>query len=142
MKQGNLLTGRMNALPPPTEAQEQEALFKRIRMFEGRYPVLSVVLHVPNGGWRHKAEATAFSRRGVKPGVPDICVPVQRGRHGALWIELKRAGGRRTEAQADFGLRLTLAGHAVQVCYSAAEAWAAICQYLGIAIDKDGAPVV
>ena len=61
------------------EADEQEALFAWAEYQKGKYPELELMYHIPNGGSRNKAEAARLKAQGVKPGVPDICLPVPRG---------------------------------------------------------------
>lgn len=85
------------------EDQEQVTLFNWAEMQSGKYPELRLMLHVPNGGKRNAAEAARLKAQGVKPGVPDIFLPIPRqGKHG-LWIELKRReGGRLSEHQTEW----------------------------------------
>ncbi|MFY2060267.1 VRR-NUC domain-containing protein [Achromobacter xylosoxidans] len=66
------------------------------------YPELTRLFHVPNGGQRHAAVAAKLQGQGVKPGVPDLCLPVPRfGCHG-LWIEMKTQAGRVSPHQKDW----------------------------------------
>lgn len=65
-------------------------------------PTGSFWCHVPNGGWRPKAEAGNFKRMGVKSGVPDLLViarPLGELRPVVMWIEVKRPGARATKNQ-------------------------------------------
>ena len=51
---------------------------------------LKLIFAVPNGGKRNITTATRLKMEGVKPGVPDLMLPVARhGFHG-LFIEMKR----------------------------------------------------
>ena len=100
--QPDLLNGRRNKrakLPSAKEGAEQEALFQWAELNTKKYPELELLYHIPNGGRRPPWEARAFKRRGVKPGIPDICLPVPRHGYGSLWIELKRKGGKPTREQ-------------------------------------------
>jgi|SRR6185312_1327617 len=54
------------------------------------YPELKWLYAVPNGGSRHKAEAGKLVAMGVKTGVPDLCLPIKRGKFSGIYIELKR----------------------------------------------------
>lgn len=74
---------------------------------------------------------------GIKPGVPDICLPVQRGKYGALWIELKRRkGGTVSENQRAWLEKLSEYGHKAVVCKGWDEARAAIEEYLASGTTK------
>ena len=72
------------------EDAEQIALFEWARLAQGRHPELALLLHIPNGGSRHKLEAMKLKRLGVRPGVPDLFLPVPRHGLSGLWIEMKR----------------------------------------------------
>lgn len=68
-----------DVLPVPTESVEQQCLFRWAAYNRGRWPEMELMYHIPNGGTRSKSEAGRFRAEGVKPGVPDICLPVARG---------------------------------------------------------------
>lgn len=70
----------------PTEEQEQETLFAWAAANEGTHQELRLLFAVPNGGYRHKQTALRMKRTGVKPGVPDMCLPVARGGYHSLWV--------------------------------------------------------
>ncbi len=76
-----------------------------------------MLYHIPNGGKRSKAEAGRFKAMGVKPGVPDIHLPVPRGPYHSLYIELKAPKGRVSENQADWLADLNRYGNKAVVCY-------------------------
>lgn len=84
----------------PTEEQEQAAVFEWVVLMEKQFPELACLFHIPNGGLRSKPEAVRFKRIGVKPGVPDLFLPVARGGWHGLFIEMKRQkGGKLSEDQ-------------------------------------------
>ena len=57
-------------------------------------------MHIPNGGYRNPREAHNLKLQGVKPGVPDLFLPVARGGWHGLFIEMKRQkGGRLSDDQ-------------------------------------------
>lgn len=124
----------MEAVKPrvPTEEQEQIALFNWAEwMSNTKWPELAMMYHVPNGGYRNKAEAGRFRAQGVKSGVPDIVLPVARGGWHGLYIELKRTvGGRVSEEQREWLDRLTEQGYYAAVCRGWEEAKDAIEGYL------------
>lgn len=115
----------------PTEEQEQITLFNWAAMMEYRYPELRYMYHVPNGGYRNKAEAGRFKAQGVKSGVPDIVLPAARGQYHGLYIELKRTeGGKLSADQRDWLEFLTAQGYFAVVCKGWEEASHAIRSYL------------
>ena len=59
-----------------TEADEQKAVIQWCILMEGRWPELEYIYHVPNGGSRNAREAANLKAQGVKPGVPDLELPV------------------------------------------------------------------
>lgn len=115
----------------PTEGQEQAILFSWAAMTAGRRPELRLLFHIPNGGERRKSEAARFRAEGVKAGVPDLFLPVARGRWHGLFVELKRQkGGRVSEAQREWQEALTAQGYLARVAYGWKEAAALIEHYL------------
>ena len=114
------------------EDSEQQALFRWAAYERGRWPELDLLLHIPNGGYRGKAEAGRFKAMGVKSGVPDLFLPVARGPWHGLWIELKRTkGGRLSAMQVRWIARLMEQGYRAEVCHGWNEAAEVIMAYLG-----------
>ena len=67
----------------------------------------------------------------MKPGVPDLCLPVARGGYHGLYIELKRAvGGILSDEQKWWIDELKSQGYAAIVCHGAEEAIRTIKEYL------------
>ena len=116
----------------PTEHDEQCALFQWAELNEGALPELALLFAVPNGGYRPMTTAAQLKAEGVKAGVPDVCLPVARGRFHGLWLELKRAdhSNHATQLQEEWITRLRHYGHMVVVAYGAQEAIDAIQNYL------------
>ena len=99
------------------ESEEQTMIFKWAEYMSLKYPALRLMFHIPNGGARNLIEAANLKRQGVKPGVPDIFLPVARGGFNGLFIELKRTeGGRVSQAQADYIQKLRMQGYHAVVC--------------------------
>lgn len=116
----------------PTEAEEQTALFRWAAYNRVKYPELDLMFHIPNGGSRNPIEARHLKEQGVKPGVPDICLPVPNIKHTALYIELKRRkGGRVSEDQRGWIAALNRVGCRAVVCHGWDEAREEIERYLG-----------
>ena len=72
----------MTGLPPPLEHNEQCAV---VDWFESQYPH-ERIFAVPNGGERNARVGRKLRSEGVRPGVPDLCIPCL----GPLWVEMKR----------------------------------------------------
>ena len=105
------------------EDQEQISLFTMIDLMTHRFPELRCCHHVPNGGQRSAATAGRLKAEGVRPGVPDVHLPVPHGGYCGLWIEMKRAhGGRLSPEQVDWISYLTECGHTVIVAHGADDA--------------------
>lgn len=101
----------------PTENAEQAALFQWAEVASGRYPELKLLHAIANGGKRDGRTAAVLQRTGVKPGVPDICLPVPKGGYGALYIELKRLQGGAVSANQRVWInRLNANGNKAVVC--------------------------
>jgi len=75
--------------------------------------------HVPNGEHRDKRTAAKLKAMGVLPGSADLeffwC---DKSGFRALFLELKRAGGKLTTEQAAFGLMMRTLGADFEVAYS------------------------
>ena len=114
------------------EAQEQAALFRWMRLNAVKYPELELAYAIPNGGTRNPIEARHLKEQGVKPGVPDICLPVPNLKYTALYIELKRRnGGKVSDAQRGWIAALNRVGCRAVVCHGWEEAREEIERYLG-----------
>lgn len=132
-----------------TEDAHQAALFCWAAQNIAKYPQLSNMFAIPNGGSRHIAEAVKFVGTGTRKGVPDIFLawPVFikdqsmiSGKsmliyHG-LFIEMKkeiyrnRKNGGRNDEQLKWGIELINAGYRVVVCYNWMEARDELIAYL------------
>ena len=123
-----------------SEHLEQVALIKIVHLNMGKYPELASLFAIPNGEHRHQAVANRLKLEGVRPGVPDLCLPVMRSIYGAFYLEMKRPdlrpkrGGKGgiSDAQDWWRLRLLEAGYRHAVCYTAEEAWGEIEAYLNL----------
>ena len=113
------------------EAGEQKALFCWIALNLKTYPELKWLFHIPNGGSRHKAEAANLKAMGVKPGVPDLCLPIKRANYAGLYIELKRkAKGKASDEQSEWIEHLQSQGYGAIVCHGWEAAKNILIQYL------------
>lgn len=112
------------------ESVEQEGVFKWANFMSGKYPEIELLYHIPNGGSRNKIEAANLKRQGVKAGVPDLCLPVARGKWHGLYIEMKAGDNKTTEKQDMWLAALRNQGYAAEVCYGWEETAEVITKYL------------
>jgi len=98
------------------EDVEQAHLIRWARLAECTYPELARLFHVPNGGLRNRIVAAKLVGQGVRPGVPDLCLPVPRETFHGLWIEMKSMTGRTSPEQRDWLVFLAAQGYATAVC--------------------------
>lgn len=118
-------------IPPPTESVEQICLFRWAEYQAGKHPELAYMYHVPNGGMRAITTAKRLRAEGVKSGVPDIVLPVPRGKYHGLYIELKRLRGNTTTPEQDAWLAfLTRQGYLAKVAHGWEEAAEMITAYI------------
>ncbi len=123
--------GRTHPGNRTTEHQEQATLFRWAAFAEARWPVLGLLHAIPNGGHRNKIAAARLKAEGVRAGVPDLCLPVARGRWHGLYIELKADGGRASPAQIRWIGALRRQGYRVELCVGWIAARRVIEDYLG-----------
>jgi len=71
----------------PSEHQEQALFVQWARRKE--LPIFAI----PNGGARHIAVAMKLKLEGVRPGVPDLFLPLPIGKYHGLFVEMKRQKG-------------------------------------------------
>lgn len=104
-----------------TEDWEQRQLVQWARGF----PWGRLLFHVPNENHHHD------SRLGVRPGVPDLMLPIPMGGKHGLFIEMKRAdGGVLSTAQRDWLRWLTELGYKAVCCHGWQEARKEIEDYM------------
>lgn len=108
----------------------QVALFRWAEYQSKRWPELALMFAIPNGGYRYAATAAKLKAEGVKAGVPDICLPVPRGEHHGLFIEMKAGRNKPTPPQVAWHMHLSQQGYKVAVCYSWEAARDVIEEYL------------
>lgn len=92
----------------------------------------NLVYAIANGGQRHPGVARKLKAEGVKPGIPDIHLPVARKGYHGLYIEMKWGKNGLTEKQKSMHELLSKEGNLVLTCYGFDEAKAAIDDYLMI----------
>lgn len=126
----DIIAGRRTRQRSQPEAKIQQAVFEWIEWHSGKHPLLRFAFHSPNGGSRNLIEARHLKAGGVKPGVPDLLLPVPCGQYQGLAIEFKAGRNKTTDAQ-DFWLNgLAKSGYLTGVARSVDEAISLIRQFL------------
>ena len=95
-------------------------------------PDLRWLHHSPNGGRRDAFTGAQLKAMGVKPGFPDLILPVRAGTTPGLVIEMKSATGSTSAPQKEWIEHFQAQGWEFQLARSAHEARTILCQYLGI----------
>ena len=113
-----------------TEHKSQCAVIKWAVLSQGRFPALKRLFAIPNGGHRDIRVAARLKAEGVRPGVPDLMLPVPRGEYHGLFIEMKAKPNKLTELQEAECAALEASGYCVRVCFSSAEAIQSIEHYI------------
>lgn len=114
-----------------SESGHQQALMCWAQQNLIKYPELKWLTAIPNGGYRDKITAGKLKAEGVKPGVPDLLLPIRRGKYAILWIEMKKPiVGITSKVQDEWIAHLCSQNHAVSVCFGWEDARAALVNYL------------
>lgn len=95
-------------------------------------PALKWLYHTPNGGLRNVVVAMQMKAMGVKTGVPDLLLPVRTSKANGLAIEMKSDIGVVSPEQSEWLTHYQEQGWMVQICRSATEAHATLCDYFEI----------
>lgn len=111
-----------------SERDEQAALFEWAELQGNITPELKLLFAIPNGQYRKGQRPEA----GLKPGVPDLFLPVHRGLHYGLFVEMKYGRNKLTDEQAGWLEALAGEGYKTAVCYSFEEAKEVIERYLNL----------
>jgi hypothetical protein len=113
-----------------SEHGAQVALFKTIGLLANQRPELALLFAVPNGGHRLVAVAKRMKAEGVRAGVPDMCLPVARGPHHGLFLEMKVGRNKPSADQLWWIEQLRAQGYYCQVCYDWTKAVEILIDYL------------
>lgn len=97
--------------PKATESLAQQRIF-RWAALQWQWPELKLMYHVPNeGAGGNYGRLQKLLSEGLKPGVPDIHLPVSKGGYHGLWIELKVGYNKPTVQQLKWIEELNEQGH-------------------------------
>ena len=117
----------------PTEGAEQKWLIQWSLQPSVRqiYPELAMLHHIPNQR-ADKIQASILKSMGVKPGVPDLHLPVPAGQYHSLYIEMKAKDGRPDADQLWWAEHLKANGNAHAFCYGWEQAVEVLKWYLNL----------
>lgn len=113
-----------------TEDDEQAALFQYASY--QKEIEWTLLFAIPNGGYRKIKTGIQLKRTGLKPGIPDIFLPVGRGIYHGLFIEMKSERGTVRREQREWHDALREQGYMVKVCRGCDQAVKVIQEYLEI----------
>ena len=125
-----------------SEAEHQISVMDWTRRVDvqARYPELRYIYHIaneiPDGDKMAREDSDRICKKrykmGVQAGIPDLCLPVARGRYHALYIEMKslRPGAAPSEVQLHRLKELRECGNAAEICYGDVDAINLIINYL------------
>lgn len=82
-----------------------------------RWPELKLLYHIPNETDGGASRVAIDKAMGVRKGVPDLCLPVARGKYHGLYIELKSETGKTSMEQDWWGEQLLGQGYFWEVCH-------------------------
>jgi hypothetical protein len=100
-----------------------------------RFPELALIYAInPNKGGQHQRAARGIAKAmGQLAGMPDLHLPVARGRYIGLYLELKAPRGRHSDEQLRMARALLAQGHCVAECVGVHVAASFIIDYLRLA---------
>lgn len=104
-----------------SEDQELVAFFDWVRWNESGDSLFSLIFHIANERKTSPRAGAYLKRKGVRAGIPDVCVPVARHGYSAMYVELKIKPNKISDAQKERMLALHGAGNCVRVAWSAQE---------------------
>ncbi len=116
-----------------TESREQSrvVVWSHKKTVRDLMPSLRWLHHSPNGEKRDVITGSKLKSMGVKPGFPDLILPVRSGKYPGLVIEMKSATGKLTDEQSTWLNHFANEGWATAVARSAQAARGILCEYLG-----------
>jgi len=121
----------MKKPPEPLEEAEQKAVFKWAAIMETKWPELKYLNGSLTARKRSLFQQKKAKEAGMKPGKPDINLPVVRGGYAGLYIELKRQkSGNLKETQKNFLKFLSGQGYYACMCRGSDAAIIIINKYL------------
>jgi hypothetical protein len=105
-----------------SEHKQQSAVIAWARSRETAHPELALLFAVPNAARRSVKLAAYMKAEGLKPGVPDLWLPIARRGYHCLVIEMKWGDNVTTPEQDAWLAALAEQGAFTIVCRSAGQA--------------------
>jgi hypothetical protein len=129
------------ALPPPTEAQEQRALIRWIKL---QPKIKDFIVKLNNEGKRTEGQGWNLKLMGMCVGASDLFLAYPMGKYAGLWLEVKRnkrytLSERSTSTwieQEKFQQRMKSVGFYAETCYGWQDGAKIIESYLSSADEK------
>lgn len=115
------------------EAYESDIQQQCLQWFALQYREIwgtGLLFHIPNEGIRLGRMGSRMKREGVRRGVADLCLAIPRHGYGALYIEMKRPGGRQSPEQRAWQKNAEKYGNKYVICHSLEEFMFTIKRYL------------
>jgi len=131
------VTGIPRSKPRLIESKLQSDIVQDVRSLYLRWPCVTWLHAVPNGGSRHYLEAVRLKREGVKPGIADLFLPAPAFdadghiRYCGLYLEVKTAKGRLSTPQKAFRDYCEKSHYKYVVVRTRREGFLAVVEYLG-----------
>jgi VRR-NUC domain len=108
----------------------EESIHKTVMEWVRLHPILKgLVLHFPNEGRRTKRFGGLLKDLGMRAGVSDLLIAMQRHSYGGAWIELKSSNGVLSTFQKKFLEDMSQQNYFTAVCWSVDEAINTISWY-------------
>lgn len=111
------------------EADMQAEFFRQVKILFPKLPE-KLLFAVPNGGSRHKIEASNMKRQGVKAGVADVILLVPKKGYASLCLEFKTPTGRQSDEQKEFQQQAEVCRNKYVVVRSIMQAVETLREYL------------
>lgn len=114
------------------ESDELITFFDYVRRLENRDPRFKSIYHIANERKTTPRAGYRLKQKGVRAGVPDVCVPIPTKQYSGLYIEFKIKPNKLTEHQTAMCTLLHGLGYCVRVAWSSTEAIQILKDYLEI----------
>ncbi len=110
----------------PSESSIQKAVMEWVNLHA---VIKKIVIHIPNEGKRTARYGKSLKDMGMRPGVSDLFIAMQRRGYGGAWIEIKSKNGTLTRRQKEFLKDMEAKNYFTRVCRSIEETIAVIKWY-------------